>query len=390
MKKLILLTAILAMTLAGAVPALAQGTPSGSGTASEDQSARGADAVNSIRGTITSISGSVVLVEEDPADESGSAKGAFTVTDETRIYERQDDKQVATTFEDLKVGQTVLATYAGAVAESYPTQGEAESIVILEESSGDDDPRCLLPEGCDTGGEVVATAVIEKAEATSYQYGTHALVDGDTGETIYALTSESVDLDAYEGELVTIYGTYVPGYENGLDGGPPLVEVDRVEAAPDGGTETVTASFELTVEGDPPVGTTFFGEAGLGTRGESVQLEDPDGDGVYKGSLKVKRGTQRGAWIEQGTGRVIKDFGLVTFDEDKTFPASISFEDGGSGDGGSNGGNSSDGGGSSNDGGTTGGTKAKELPKTGGAVLTLLGVGALLIAGGTLIRRSLR
>ncbi len=388
-KKLILLMTMLAMTLTATVPALAQDASSGSASVSGDQSAQSStDAANSIRGTLTSISGSVVLVEEDPADESGSAKGAFTVTDETRIYKRQGDKQVAAALEDLKVGQTVLATYAGPVAESYPTQGEAESIVILEESSGDDDPRCLLPEGCNTGGEVVATGVVEKAEATSYQYGTHALVDGGTGETIYALTSESVDLGAYEGELVTIYGTYVAGYENGVDGGPPLVEVDRVETAPDGSEETVTASFELTVEGDPPAGTTFFGEVGLGTRGKSVQLTDPDGDGVYTGSLKVERGTQRGAWIEQGTGRLIKDFGLVTFDADKTFSASISFEDGGSGDGGSNGGDSGDGD-SSNNGVNTGGKKAKELPKTGGAVLTLLGVGALLIVGGTLTRRFL-
>ncbi len=219
MKKLLLPIATLAMVLASAATALAQ-----------------TESANSIQGYVTSISGSVVLVEEDPADESGSAKGAFTVTDETRIYERQGDKQVAVTLDDLQVGQLVEATYAGPVAESYPTQGEAASIVILEESSGDDDDRCLLPEGCDTGGEVVATAVVQKAEATSYQYGTHVLIDGDTGELVYALTSESVDLDAYDGELVTIYGTYVPGYENGVDGGPPLVEVHRVETAPDGGS----------------------------------------------------------------------------------------------------------------------------------------------------------
>ncbi len=219
MKKSMLLAAMLAMVLAVAAPALAQ-----------------TESANGVRGYITSISGSVVLVEENPADQSGSAKGAFTVTDETRIYKQQGDKQVAATFEDLQVGQLVEATYAGPVAESYPTQGEAASIVILEESSGDDDDRCLLPEGCDTGGEVVATGVVEKAEATSYQYGTHVLIDGDTGELVYALTSESVDLDAYEGKLVTIYGTYVPGYEDGVDGGPPLVEVHRVETAPDGGS----------------------------------------------------------------------------------------------------------------------------------------------------------
>ena len=220
MKKLLLAIAMLTMTLASAATAAVAQTVS----------------ANSIQGYITSVSGSVVLVEENPADESGSAKGVFTVTEDTEILRQQGGEQVSAAYGDLQAGQTVLATYAGPVGESYPTQGEAGSIVILEESSDDADGRCLLPEGCDTGGEVVATAVVEKAEATSYQYGTHTLVDGDTGELIYALTSESVDLDAYEGELVTIYGTYVPGYEDGVDGGPPLVEVHRVETAPDGGS----------------------------------------------------------------------------------------------------------------------------------------------------------
>ena len=219
MKKLLRAMSMLAMMLASAATAVAQ-----------------TESANGIQGYVTSISGSVVLVEEDPGDESGSAKGAFTVTEDTEILRQQGGEQVPAALGDLQAGQTVLATYAGPVGESYPTQGEAGSIVILEESSGDDDGRCLLPEGCDTGGEVVATAVVEKAEATSYQYGTHTLIDGDTGELIYALTSESVNLDAYEGELVTIYGTYVPGYENGVDGGPPLVEVHRVDTAPDGGS----------------------------------------------------------------------------------------------------------------------------------------------------------
>ncbi|CAA9448753.1 MAG: hypothetical protein AVDCRST_MAG37-2107 [uncultured Rubrobacteraceae bacterium] len=78
MKKLILLMTVLTIALVRTVPALAQGAASGSATVSGDQSAENpTDDANSIRGTITSISGSVVLVEEDPADESGSAKGAW-------------------------------------------------------------------------------------------------------------------------------------------------------------------------------------------------------------------------------------------------------------------------------------------------------------------------
>lgn len=85
-----------------------------------------------IQGFITSISGTVVLVEEDPADKWGSDKAAFTVTDETAILRQQGDELVPATFEDLQAGQLVTAAYRGPVAQSYPTQGMAGSIVILE------------------------------------------------------------------------------------------------------------------------------------------------------------------------------------------------------------------------------------------------------------------
>ena len=151
-KKLILLATSLAMLPATAVLALAQ-TETGS----------------EVQGTITSISGSVVLVEENPADESGSAKGAFTVTDETSIFRRSGDLQVPASFDDLRVGQPVIATYTGPVAESYPTQGTAGSIVILEEIPADDQLLCLLPEGCDTDGDGVPDLTAgEPAGAVQY------------------------------------------------------------------------------------------------------------------------------------------------------------------------------------------------------------------------------
>ncbi len=142
-KKLILLVASLAMPLVTATAlALAQTEPG-----------------NGVRGSITSISGAVVLVEENPADESGSAKGAFTVTGETEILRQQGDELVPAAFDDLRVGQLVEATYVGPVAESYPTQGTAGSIVILEDpfggEPGDDELLCLLPEGCDIDGDGV-------------------------------------------------------------------------------------------------------------------------------------------------------------------------------------------------------------------------------------------
>jgi hypothetical protein len=59
-------------------------------------------------------------------------------------------------------------------------------------------------------------------------YGTHTITDEASG-TSYALESESVDLDPYVGQRVTVYGTPVPGYQNGaIEGGPPLLNVTRV------------------------------------------------------------------------------------------------------------------------------------------------------------------
>ena len=132
MKKFMLLAALLVIVMT--TPALAQTQPA-----------------NGIQGFITDISGTVMLVEVDPTDESGSAKGAFTITDDTEILRQQGDEQIPATFEDLQVGQLVAATYIGPVAESYPTQGMAGSIVILEEPSGDE-PLCMIPKGCGPEG----------------------------------------------------------------------------------------------------------------------------------------------------------------------------------------------------------------------------------------------
>jgi hypothetical protein len=109
---------------------------------------------NNIRGEITEVSRSaeVVLVEEDPSEESGSAKGEFAVTDETEILDQRDGDLAPAAFEDLRVGQLVEATYSGPVAESYPTQGVAGRIVILEGGRTDDPDDGGLSVLPNTGG----------------------------------------------------------------------------------------------------------------------------------------------------------------------------------------------------------------------------------------------
>jgi hypothetical protein len=114
---------------------------------------------NSIRGEITELSRSaeVVLVEEDPSDESGSAKGEFAVDGETEILEQRDGDLAPVAFEELRVGQVVEATYSGPVAESYPTQGVAGRIVILDEDGTDNGGLATLP---NTGGAPLAGGLL--------------------------------------------------------------------------------------------------------------------------------------------------------------------------------------------------------------------------------------
>jgi hypothetical protein len=99
-----------------------------------------------IVGYITDISGAVVLVEEDPSTSPSpyqspyelGEKIAFTVTGETSILWQQGEELIPAAFEDLEIGQLVAVTGVGRVLESYPGQGEAGRITILEGPSGGD------------------------------------------------------------------------------------------------------------------------------------------------------------------------------------------------------------------------------------------------------------
>ena len=98
---------------------------------------------------------------------------------------------------------------------------------------------------------------LERLEATTFQYGTHAITD-EASETFYALRSEVLDLDAHADQRVTVYGTLVPGYENGqVESSPPLLKVTRVEPAGDPSdgeaSQAGTRAKELPKTGSLPV-----------------------------------------------------------------------------------------------------------------------------------------
>jgi hypothetical protein len=120
---------------------------------------------------------------------------------------------------------------------------------------------------------------------------------------------------------------------------PPPAETPPVE-------DTATLSFEVTVKGEPPEGTTLLGfipaEGGI-----RVPLTDPDGDGVYTGSTTLDRfgpgprpvppGTEPVSLpvqIAQESGgniEVIRDFGEVPLVGDRTFRARANFKENGTG-----------------------------------------------------------
>ena len=106
-------------------------------------------------------------------------------------------------------------------------------------------------------------------------------------------------------------------------------------------SDQVTFSFELTVKGEVPEGTSLLGfipaEGGI-----TVPLADPDDDGVYTGSTTLDRfgpgprpvppGTEPVSLPVQivqessGTIEIIRDFGVVPLNGDRTFSARVNFK----------------------------------------------------------------
>jgi hypothetical protein len=88
----------------------------------------------SIRGTITHVSPlggqGVIMVEERPQDQAGSAKGSVTVNAATRIYRGRVGASTKGSFSDLRNGQLVEIWFTGPVLTSYPIQATASVIVI--------------------------------------------------------------------------------------------------------------------------------------------------------------------------------------------------------------------------------------------------------------------
>ncbi len=120
---------------------------------------------------------------------------------------------------DVEAGQHILDTFevnCGLLPSSSP------------ESTSGSNPESA-PEA---DSAPAATGVLERQGITYYMYGTHTITDEASG-TMYALRGEDEELlEGYVGHRVTVHGTLVAGYENGqVEGGPPLLNVTRIEVA---------------------------------------------------------------------------------------------------------------------------------------------------------------
>ena len=138
--------------------------------------------------------------------------------------------------------------------------------------------------------------------------------------------------------LLTIAAPAV-AQERAQEGEP--AETSPAETPP--AVDTVTLSFEVTVKGEPPEGTSLLGfipaEGGI-----RVPLTDPDGDGIYTGSTTLDRfgpgprpvppntePVSLPVQIVQESGgniEVIRDFGEVPLTGDRTFMARANFRGG--------------------------------------------------------------
>lgn len=90
----------------------------------------------SISGYITSAEiradGASILVEEEPSQESGDNKAMVTVNEDTKLW-LDGDPLVKATVDGLVEGLRVDVWFTGPVAESYPVQATAGTVLVYRE-----------------------------------------------------------------------------------------------------------------------------------------------------------------------------------------------------------------------------------------------------------------
>jgi len=73
---------------------------------------------------------------------------------------------------------------------------------------------------------ITSDGIIVETTGSIYQYGTHTL-KSESGETLYALTSSSINLYDYNDFNVELKGRLIEGYP--VEGGPEFLEVKSIK-----------------------------------------------------------------------------------------------------------------------------------------------------------------
>ncbi|CAN5560616.1 hypothetical protein BH24ACT21_BH24ACT21_14050 [soil metagenome] len=403
MRKLMILAMMLAMVLVAAAPALAQSNASGQYGNSDQIFCTDVDPETAQQ-----------LLDEDPIVWATlDADGDGTACNEEHVPELACEE-----FVTQEEAQKFLDENPG---DPYNIDSDGNGVACdFKKGSASQDEEATLSYELAVEGECATDATFfgENNLVGAADYvGTAQLTDPD-GDGVYTHSEEFPVGSQFDG-LSIVQGTGVDSingaFFQGSVPGDPITTIkifvpitleedttlsasiscdDPVEPQKD----QATLGFELAVDGQCAADTNFF--AGMSTsHGYSVPLADPDGDGVYFGSIEFDQGVEllevliyKGAGLQEGPyGQIpvgepetIQNFGPLTVTQDETFSAAITCEEPTEPK------NPQTQNPEKNS--STGSSEnvqagLKMLPDTGGMSVVLLGSGILLVAGGLVARR---
>ncbi len=94
------------------------------------------DIRGAVEGFSDSMSDSVIsgfiLIEGVLEEDTKYDRALVTVTNRTDIYQYNGERLIKAQYEEIEYGSVIEVWFTGPVAESYPVQAEAETVVILK------------------------------------------------------------------------------------------------------------------------------------------------------------------------------------------------------------------------------------------------------------------
>ncbi|SHE93229.1 Protein of unknown function [Seinonella peptonophila] len=85
---------------------------------------------SNIRGTVTKIEGDRIFVEEDPNEQTVSAKADIELGSDTKYYIKQKAGYQEGKKTDINQGKTVDVWFTGITKDSFPLEAKASHVVV--------------------------------------------------------------------------------------------------------------------------------------------------------------------------------------------------------------------------------------------------------------------